>query len=58
MPSASSDFSLDILFDPEDGCDVFLQNVGLPPNYTALQLRTLYSSIRTFTSDRISPLAK
>jgi hypothetical protein len=24
-------------FDLEDGGDVFLRNVGLPPNYTALQ---------------------
>jgi hypothetical protein len=28
---------LGLLFGPEDGGDIFLQNIGLIPNYTALQ---------------------
>jgi hypothetical protein len=28
-----------LLLDPKDGGDIALQNVGLPSNYTALQLR-------------------
>jgi hypothetical protein len=32
---------LGLLFDPEDGGDMFLRNVGLSPNYTALHPRTL-----------------
>jgi hypothetical protein len=33
-----------LLFDHEDGDDVFLQNAGLFPNYTALQPRRTPSS--------------
>jgi hypothetical protein len=35
---------LGLLFDHEDGSDIFLRNVGLFPKYTALQRRKLYSS--------------
>jgi hypothetical protein len=28
-----------LLFDPEDGGDMFLRDFGLSPNYTALKLR-------------------
>jgi hypothetical protein len=28
---------LGLLFDPEEGSDLFLRNVGLSPKYTALQ---------------------
>jgi hypothetical protein len=35
---------LGFLFDPEDGVDIFLRNVGLSPNYTALLLTRPYSS--------------
>jgi hypothetical protein len=31
-------------FDPEDAVIVFLQNIGISPDYTALQLRRLFSS--------------
>jgi hypothetical protein len=33
-----------MLFDPEVGGDIFLQNVELPPNYTALQPGIRHSS--------------
>jgi hypothetical protein len=33
---ASTDFGLEISFDPEDGGDIFLRNFRLSPNYTAL----------------------
>jgi hypothetical protein len=35
----------DFLFDPKDGSDVFPQNAGLSPKYTALQPRRLYTSV-------------
>jgi hypothetical protein len=41
---ASAGFLLSLLFDSEDGSDMFLRNVGLSPDYTALQpiaVRTL-----------------
>jgi hypothetical protein len=31
---------LGLLVSPEDGVTIFLRNIGLPPNYTALQPRT------------------
>jgi hypothetical protein len=37
-----------LLFDPEDGCGVFLRNVGLSQKYTELQVRKPYSSIAAF----------
>lgn len=40
---ASADFLLGLLFDPKDGCDMFLQSIGLPLNYIVLH-RTLQSS--------------
>jgi hypothetical protein len=33
-----------LLFDSEDGRDVFLRNVGLSQEYMALQLRRLHST--------------
>jgi hypothetical protein len=37
-------FLLALLFDPEDGGDIFLQNIGLPQKYT-LELRIPYPSL-------------
>jgi hypothetical protein len=37
-------FLLGVLFGPEDGDDIFLRNVTLSPNYTALQLKMPFSS--------------
>jgi hypothetical protein len=37
--------SFGLLFNSEDGGDMSLQNVDLSPNYTALQLRSMYYSI-------------
>jgi hypothetical protein len=37
-------FFTGLLFCPEGGGDMFLRNVGLCPNYTALQLRIQYFS--------------
>jgi hypothetical protein len=37
LASASACFLLGLLFDPEDEDDLFLRNVGLFSNYTALQ---------------------
>jgi hypothetical protein len=34
---------LGLLLDPEDAVDVFLQNIEISPDYTALQLRRLFS---------------
>jgi hypothetical protein len=40
FPPASGGFSfLGLLFNPEDGGDVFLRNFGVSSNYTALQPR-------------------
>jgi hypothetical protein len=36
-------FLLGVLFNPEDGDDIFLQNAGDSQNYTPLQPRRLYS---------------
>jgi hypothetical protein len=36
MLLASAGFLLGSLFDPEDGVDIFLPNVGVCPNYTAI----------------------
>jgi hypothetical protein len=33
---------LGLFFDLEDGGDMFLRNVGLSPNYTALQARRMF----------------
>jgi hypothetical protein len=33
-----------LLFDPEDGANIFFRNFGLSPNYTVLQGRTPSSS--------------
>jgi hypothetical protein len=44
-------FKLDLFFDPEDGSDLLLQNVGwLSKNYTALFLRRQNSSLRWLLS--------
>jgi hypothetical protein len=37
FPPVSPPLSLGVLFDPEDGRDTFVRNVGLSSNYTALQ---------------------
>jgi hypothetical protein len=50
-PTSTSGWSFHVCFaqlapppsEPEDGCDMFLQNVGLSPNHTALQPRKPYS---------------
>jgi hypothetical protein len=42
--SASAGFLLCLLFDPEDVGDMFLQNIGLSPCYTACQSKKLYYS--------------
>jgi hypothetical protein len=36
LPSASADFLLGLIFDLEDGGDMFLRKIGLSPNYVAL----------------------
>jgi hypothetical protein len=41
---ASGGFLLGLLFDPEDGDDMFFRRVKLFPIYTALRARTPYSS--------------
>jgi hypothetical protein len=38
-------FLLGLLFGPEDGGDIFFQNVKLSPHYTASQPRISYSSV-------------
>jgi hypothetical protein len=37
----AANFMLSLLLKPEDGSTIFLQNVGLSPNHTALKLRRL-----------------
>jgi hypothetical protein len=37
---------LGLHYDPEDGSNIFLPNVGVPPNCTALQPRRWYFSTR------------
>jgi hypothetical protein len=44
LPPASAGFLLDLPFNPEDGGDMFLQNIRLSPDYLALQPRRLCSS--------------
>jgi hypothetical protein len=39
---ASADFFLGLIFNPEDGDDVFLRNVGLYPKYAYLDNHGLY----------------
>jgi hypothetical protein len=41
---ASGGFLFGLLFKPKDGGDMFLQNVGLSPDCTALQNKRSYSS--------------
>jgi hypothetical protein len=43
-PPVSAGFLLDLFFDPENGGDMLLRNIGLSLSYTAIQLRTPYSS--------------
>jgi hypothetical protein len=42
--STCVDFFPVLLIDPEDGSDMFLQNIGLPLNYLALPPRSPYRS--------------
>jgi hypothetical protein len=42
LPPVSLDFLLGLLFHPEDGGDMFLRYIRLPPNYKASQLRRPY----------------
>jgi hypothetical protein len=44
LPPASVAFLLDSLFHLEDVGSRFLRNVGVPPNYTALEARTPQST--------------
>jgi hypothetical protein len=44
LPHASDGFLRGLLFDPEDGGDIFLRNVGLSTTCMALQHRRPYSS--------------
>jgi hypothetical protein len=44
LPSASAGVLLNLLFDPEDGGDMILPDVGLFSNYRALQPRRQQSS--------------
>jgi hypothetical protein len=37
FPTASFGFLLGLIFEPEVGCYDFVRNIGLYPNYTALQ---------------------
>jgi hypothetical protein len=41
--AASAGLIFGLEFDPEDGGDTFLRNVGITPNYAALQHKSLYS---------------
>jgi hypothetical protein len=51
-------FLLDLLFDPEDGGDMFLRNVGrLSTEYTALYSRREKSSIKKFVYECASEQA-
>jgi hypothetical protein len=43
MP-ASADFLLCLIFDSEEGGDMFLRNICVSQNYTVLQLRRPHSS--------------
>jgi hypothetical protein len=43
FPPVSAGFLLDLLIGPEDGGDIFLRNVQLSLNYTALQHRRQYA---------------
>jgi hypothetical protein len=42
LAPSSADFLHGLRFSPEDGDNVFLQNVRLSPNYMPLQSRRLY----------------
>jgi hypothetical protein len=42
-PPLSAGFLLYLLFDPEDGGDIFLRKLGLSPIYTVLQAIRPYS---------------
>jgi hypothetical protein len=45
LQAGSAGFLLGLLFNAEDGGDMFLRNVGLSPNYKALQPRRPYFSL-------------
>jgi hypothetical protein len=46
-------FILDLLFEAEDGGNIFLRSVRIPPNYRALQPRSWYSFIYFYAADTI-----
>jgi hypothetical protein len=50
LQPASAGFLLGIHFDPEDGGDMFLRNIGLSPIYAALQPRRYYSILFVVTA--------
>jgi hypothetical protein len=60
-PLVSVGFSLELLFDPEDGGDIFLQIFGISPNYTGVTTQktvlfffSLFSLMETSSGGRKS----
>jgi hypothetical protein len=53
LPPASAGFIITLVFNPEDGGDMFLRNVGLSPNYTPFKPRQAYSSLSSFSESQI-----
>jgi hypothetical protein len=51
-----TDFLLCLLFAPEDGGDIFLQNIGLSPDYMVLHLRRSESSQSMLWELQFKPL--